>query len=312
MIIIILLELYFCNYCRRWQLYMVLIKLKGGLGNQMFQYAFGMQVAQTLDTELKLDCTSLLNRNKGDFVYRDFDLSIFNITAKHQVNHNLLKFASDLKISRLTKWIGSRVGSNLTLLKEPHFHVYEPYIEEPQDHAVYEGWFQSHRYYVAVEEQLRQEFSFRDPVIAHSRSLLQDIGSTNAICLNVRRTDFLKVDALNTTNLDYFLSGAAKMTELVDNPHFYIFSDDVAWCREHIRLDHPITIVDHSHKGHKFGNYLQLMSKCKHFIIPNSSFAYWAVWLSNQKNQHVIAPKRWFADEQYDTSDLQRKEWILM
>lgn len=291
---------------------MIIIRLKGGLGNQMFQYAFGIQVSHTLGTEMKLDCTSLLNRNKGDFVYRDFDLSIFNVTARHQVNHRLLKFASDLKIGRLTKFIGSRVGSNLEYIKEPHFHVYEPYIEQPVDDALYEGWFQSHKYYEQIEDKLRREFSFRAPIIPTSAALADQIKGSNAICLNVRRTDFLKVDALNTTNLAYFLSGAAKMVELVEEPHFFIFSDDVAWCRENIKLDHPITIVDHSHKGHKFGNYLQLMSFCKHFIIPNSSFAYWAVWLSNQKNQHVIAPKRWFAADQYDTSDLHKKEWILM
>lgn len=290
---------------------MIVIRLKGGLGNQMFQYAFGMQVANKLGTEMLLDTTSLLNRNKGDdFVYRDFDLSIFNIKAEHKISHSLVKRVSDWKIARLTAYLGRKVGKKLQHIKEPHFHVYEPYITEPTDNAHYEGWFQSHKYYDKVEEKLRKEFTFINAIISNSRELANEIKVNNAICLNVRRTDFLQVDALNTTNLDYFMTAANMMENKVENPHFYIFSDDVEWCKENIKVNAPMTIVDHSHKGYKFGNYLHLMSLCKHFIIPNSSFAYWAVWLSKSKS--VIAPKKWFADSQYDTSDLQKKEWILL
>ena len=229
---------------------MILIRLKGGLGNQMFQYAFAMQIAKKLGTEMMLDTTSLLNRNRGDdFVYRDFDLSIFNIKAKHKISHNVVKRVSDWKVGRLTAFIGKRVGKKLEYIKEPHFHVYEPYLTDPKDDALYEGWFQSHRYFDQVETQLRSEFTFINAIIPNSRELANEIKVKNSICLNVRRTDFLQVDALNTTNLDYFLSAAQMMENKVENPNFYIFSDDVEWCKENIKVNAPVTIVDHSHKG---------------------------------------------------------------
>jgi len=102
------------------------------------------------------------------------------------------------------------------------------------------------------------------------------------------------------------------MAELVDNPTFFIFSDDVEWCRKNLNLGYPRHIVDHSHKGYKFTNYMQLMVECKHYIIPNSSYAWWAVWLNKNKNKHVIAPKNWFNDSSIDTTDLVPKNWIRL
>ena len=102
------------------------------------------------------------------------------------------------------------------------------------------------------------------------------------------------------------------MAELVDQPYFFVFSDDVEWCKQHLKLDHPTVVVSHKHKGYKFGNYWQLMIACKHYIIPNSSYAWWAVWLNSNANKHVIAPNNWFNEGDYDTSDLVPASWIRM
>ena len=102
------------------------------------------------------------------------------------------------------------------------------------------------------------------------------------------------------------------MAEHVEEPHFFVFSDDIDWCRENIVLDHPVQVVDHDYKGRKFGNYMQLMVSCKNFIIPNSSFAWWAVWLNEQENKRVIAPSNWFNEGDYNTEDLVPSTWIRM
>ena len=159
---------------------------------------------------------------------------------------------------------------------------------------------------------MRAAFSFKTPVLPSSRELLDQIQQTNAVCLNVRRTDFLKVDTLNTTNAAYFHRGARYVAERIVNPVFFVFSDDMDWCRRNIRLDHEVEFVGHDHKGRKFGNYLQLMSHCKHFVIPNSSFAWWAVWLSRREDQLVVAPERWFNDPEIDTRDLVPENWIRL
>jgi hypothetical protein len=197
-------------------------------------------------------------------------------------------------------------------VREADFHFQPGILADAQDNSLYEGWFQSPKYFAGIEEQLRDDFRFQDAIIPESKELEQRILSTNSVCLNVRRTDFLKVDVLNATNLDYFLRGAAYMAERVENPHFFIFSDDVEWCRENIKLDHPVAVVDHGHKGRRFGNYLQLMSLCKHFIIPNSSFAWWAAWMNTDPGKMVVAPKMWFTDVEIDTSDLVPEKWVRM
>jgi hypothetical protein len=291
---------------------MIIIRLKGGMGNQLFQYAFGRQLAYQLKTGLKLDLSSLLDRSKGDFVYRDYDLSVFNINAEFVHPPSTLRAVYKLKSSSVTKFIRRRIDRGRQYIKETHFHLHPELLSEPVDNAVYEGWFQSPKYFTAVDDDLRREFTFRHAILPESQVLLQKIQQVNAVCLNVRRTDFLKVDTLNTTDQAYFLKAAHLIAEKVVEPHFFVFSDDIDWCRENIRLDHPIEVVDHLHKGYKFGNYLQLMRACKHFIIPNSSFAWWAVWLNERPDKLVIAPKNWFNDLSIDTSDLIPSNWIRL
>lgn len=291
---------------------MIIIRLKGGMGNQMFQYAFGLSLANKLNTNLKVDLSSLLDRSKGDFVYRNYDLDIFTLKAEFLNSPQLLKTIYRSKSRAVTKLVEKRVISKRPYVKEIDFHFQNDLIAKAAKNTVYEGWFQSHLYFQDIEAQVRNAFQFKTPILDSSQELLDKINTSNAVCLNVRRTDFLKVDNLNTTNLDYFIKAANHMASIVDKPVFFIFSDDVKWCQENIKLAYPTQLVGHEHKGRKFGNYLQLMIACKHYIIPNSSFAWWAIWLNNHSEKHVIAPKKWFNDEKIDTSDLTYEHWIRL
>ena len=291
---------------------MISICLKGGMGNQMFQYAFGLKLAHELNTELKLDLSSLLDRSKGDFVYRDYDLPVFDVENKFLVSPSFLKTFYKIRSSTLSKILRNQIKKNKNYIREDQFHFQPELLEKPINETIYEGWFQSPKYFEGIEDKVREHFKFRNKILPESQSLYHEIKSTNSICLNVRRTDFLKVDNLNTTSKEYFLESAQEMASRVDNSNFFIFSDDVSWCRENIKLDFPSKIVDYNHKGFKFSNYMQLMSACKHFIIPNSSFAWWAVWLNQDPTKIVIAPKNWFNDSSIDTSDLVPAEWIRM
>jgi hypothetical protein len=283
------------------------------MGNQMFQYAFGLGQAARLNTSLKLDCSALLDRARGkDFVYRDLDLDIFEANPEFGMDPALLRRIYKIKSSALSRTVKKIAARGLTVVKEKHFHVDTSLIENPVDQALYDGWWQSERYFKNVKEQLNEAFQFREEVLPASQEVFNKIKNTNAVCLNVRRTDFLTTPTLNATNLEYFLAAARRMADLVENPHFFVFSDDLAWCQENIRLDHPVEVVTHDHKGKKFGNYLQLMKNCKHFIIPNSSFAWWAVWLNKSKDKQVIAPKNWFNEGDFDTTDLVPDDWVRL
>jgi len=291
---------------------MIYIRLKGGMGNQMFQYAFGLKLAQELNTELKLDLSALLDRSKGDFVYRDYDLPIFEVENNFLHSPSFLKKFYKIKSSRLSKILRNQIKKRRNYIRESQFHFQPQLLEQPIDDTIYEGWFQSSKYFKDIEEKVRQHFTFKNKILPESQSILQQIQTTNSICLNVRRTDFLKVDNLNTTSKDYFLKAAIEMAWKVENPHFFIFSDDIAWCQKNLKFNFPTQVVDHSHKGFKFSNYMQLMTACKHFIIPNSSFAWWAVWLNQSSDKIVIAPKNWFNDSTINTTDLVPANWLRL
>jgi len=292
---------------------MVTIRLKAGMGNQMFQYAFGLNMAHALKTDLRIDLSLLLDRARGEeHVYRNYDLTIFNVPQDFTISPTLLRTLYKTKSSKICKLTRKWIERNKNYVKEPHFHLSKDILNNPKDNTIYEGWWQSEDYFSDIAPEIRKVFTFVHPILEESKDLLKKIKDTNSVCLNVRRTDFLKVDTLNTTNKNYFFKAAKHMAEKVENPVFYIFSDDVEWCRKNIILDYPTEIVEHKHKGIKFGNYMQLMIACKHFIIPNSSYAWWAVWLCENKEKIVIAPKIWFNDSAIDTSDLVPDSWIRL
>ena len=292
---------------------MIIIRLKVGMGNQMFQYAFGRSMAERLGTELFLDLSLLLDRGRGENgLNRDFDLDYFNIDPQFGIEPQLLRSAYRVRSPKIGKFIRSLVAFNRSYVKEAHFHVVEEVLRCPQPDAIYEGWWQSERYFSEIRDRIRREFSFKDPPLPEAGELFGQIEHSNSICLNVRRTDFLQVPTLNTTDKGYFLRAAREMAERVADPHFFVFSDDVEWCRAQLQLEYPFRIVGHEVKGRKFGNYLRLMMSCKHFIIPNSSFAWWAVWLSCNPSKVVIAPKNWFNDDALDTVDLVPEAWIRL
>ena len=124
--------------------------------------------------------------------------------------------------------------------------------------------------------------------------MLDDIQNSNSILINIRRTDYLNTSFHGVFGSDFVNDAVAMIKEKVENPKFFIFSDDVDWCRDNLHVENSV-LVDHTYAGKKFETYLQLMVNCKHFIIPNSTFAWWAAWLCNNPNKIVIAPQKWFA-----------------
>ena len=140
------------------------------------------------------------------------------------------------------------------------------------------------------------------------------ISSVNEVCLNVRRGDFVSISVANqhhgVCETDYFSRAVNIIGEKVSNPHLFIFSDDTEWCRANLRFEHPSTLVDHAYAGKKFGQHLQLMIMCQHYIISNSSFGWWAAWLNTNKKKIVCAPEKWFNTHDYDTKDVIPANWI--
>jgi hypothetical protein len=254
----------------------VIVKLQGGLGNQMFQYAFGKNISNLTNRKLILDLSFLNRRDFGpDFVYRDYDLDIFNLEDLSVVDFYDKDY--DLIVENFDP--NSTIESINSLIKE--------IIEKKADTIYLDGYWASPQYFSRVD------FTFREKCLEQSNNLLHDIQNTNSVMLNIRRTDFLSNDFHGTYGKEYILRGINKLKSEFTDLSFYIFSDDIEWCENNLSDIPNSVIVNHDHKGDKFYNYLFLMSQCKHFIIPNSTFAWWAAYLSKSENKKVLYPEIW-------------------
>lgn len=291
---------------------MIIVKLMGGLGNQMFQYAAAKSLAGHLRTSFKLDTTFLLDRTpKENFVYRDFDLDIFNINpgiaTKEETDRFTRKPSSAL--AQYLAWVKNKIWQSKYYF-EPHFHFTPDFFKLPAN-CYLDGYWQSPKYFTNVEKELRIDFSFNESIQRNSLKLHKSILEQTSVCVNVRRADFLSNAFHGVCDMKYFAPAIEIVASRINNPHFFIFSDDPEWCKENIKPSYPVTFVGHEHAGYKFSNYLQLMSQCKHYIIPNSSFAWWAVWLNTRLEEKiVVAPQSWFADSSWNSKDLIPDTWI--
>ena len=279
---------------------MIYVKLMGGMGNQMFQYALGRFLSLKFHQEIKLDMSFLNNKKQHEnFVYRDYDLGIFNIEAEtvENVPDGKLMILQEPPHGYLIPDISSKV---------------HPHLKSGFDILLH-GHFQKSVYIEEIKNQLQKDFSLKKTLSVHSQLLLERIQSTQSVCLNIRRADYVdnpNSSAFHGVHGTEYISASLPSFSNLDDISFYVFSDDMEWCRENIKLDHPTFYVDHHHKGENFGEYLELMKACKHFIIPNSTFGWWAAWLNTNEEKIVITPRKWFLDDKTSTIGLKPSEWI--
>jgi hypothetical protein len=294
---------------------MVIAKLYGGLGNQMFQYAAGKQLALLNKTELLLDITHYEKLTlPNDLPYRSFDLSIFKADlkiAKKQQIEFFKSSPSDSLVIRVRRKI-RKIFFNYKTICESHFHFYPEFLTS-KGNIYIDGYWQSEKYFKQIENQIRKDFTIKTTLNRDGTKLLFEIQSCNSVCLNVRRKE-LATNKYHShfLGVEYFHDAVKFISAKIDNPHFYIFSDELQWCKENLKINQLHTFVEESLYGDKFRDCLYLMTQCKNHIIPNSSFGWWATWLNPSKEKIVITPKKWFADNSKNTSDLMLIDWIRL
>jgi hypothetical protein len=290
---------------------MVVVKLMGGLGNQLFQYAFGRCLATQWNTELVLDVDFLLDRTEREnFVFRDFDLDLFQLKSYHI-------FDNATKTKFYKKSIFKKPNIEIT---EKGFNFSKLSSNLKNRNVYLEGYWQSFKYFDEISFELRKELQFRNPLSEEQFNLSKKIKQTKSICINFRRTDFVTIPTAIQTHgipsLDYYYKAIELIKENVGSDiEIFVFSDDIEWCKEQFHVKEITHFVSHAlYKGERFSAYLQLMTFCKHFIIPNSTFGWWAAWLAKNEDKIVITPQKWFLDPvlQAQTQDLRPETWITI
>lgn len=283
---------------------MIVVRIVGGLGNQMFQYAAAKYLAVKHNVPVGLDITSLSGERKESHFRRKFKLDKFNTDFEEM----------SLKKIRKYVWVtGNKYIDNYILRR---FKLFEKNIwrdngsikdfnELPKD-IYLAGYFGSLDYFNDIYKILKKEFVLKDK--NSIENLLEDIRKTNSISIHVRRGDLLKLKDGYVLPADYYKKAVEKIKRSVKTPKYYIFSDDIKWCKENFNWIDDKVFVD----GNDVTQDFELMKNCKHNILANSTLSWWVGYLNSGKNSIIIAPKHFGIWKKDSQKNLILKKWVVI
>lgn len=288
----------------------VIVRIYGGLGNQLFMYACGLALACRRQAPLLIHVGTLKSEQ-----YRPFGLGIFKLRAA-QADDRLVQNVRDFGDGKLSReWF--HVRRSLGLANNPG------YVRETGwrfDHAVLEsstpcylkGHWMCERYFADQSSEVRRDLQFRDLAMGRNAEIAAEIAACpNAVSIHVRRGDYLagsNAAIYASLGQTYYRHALEAIRQRVAQPRFFCFSDDPQAARRDLGLPADTVFVDHNGgAGHED---LRLMTLCRHHIIANSTFSWWGAWLAGSAGQVVVAPRRWWIHPDYDDTDIIPDRWL--
>jgi len=284
----------------------------------MFQYAFAYVLGKTLGLDVVFDFSFFEDIKSYDAATnREFELGAFNTECEEATPEDMAKVVPYKRRSKLTNFLWKKFNlkscaplSN-TYLQTVFFDFDKDLFKSP-DYYYYNGYFQNESYFKNEREAILKCFSSKNPLDEKNQLVLNKITETNSVSLHVRRGDYVTLESASKFHgvcpLEYYEKAIAHIAKRVDNPHFFLFSDDIDWVIKNMKIEHPFTIVDFN-QGKGWLD-LELMKHCKHNIIANSSFSWWGAWLNENTQKIVIAPKKW--NTQNKKCEIIPNEWIKL
>lgn len=296
---------------------MIILRLRGGLGNQLFQFAAGKALALQHNTPFKLDLYFYSTHKNRKFELENFNVPI-EVASRAEVHEFTGKNPIERYLNKRENYL--RCPS---VFVQPHYHFYDDYFNLPNHHYV-SGYFQSEKYFARIAGEIRMWYTSKNSLDSVNTKLSDEIGSSNSVALHVRRGDYTNQYAsfFGTVPDAYYQKAIDEISSQIASPKFFVFSDDIAWCKKNLSLKEAV-FVDHNTGDDSFKDIL-LMSACKHNIIANSTFSWWGAWLNSNISKVVVAPKVWFRKPFYDgkipvypsriynTKDLIPEKWIRL
>ncbi len=303
---------------------MIITRIFSGMGNQMFMYAAGLATALRLGTELVLDTSPFKASLRTDRPYllscfpeitersASFEdmrklspglawLSVVNarpIKKYHVFRYLLKKALIQLNIAPVTHYNITRIHK---LQKDALFpypykfsrvciqnYAYKDRFREIPDNTYLVGYWETEDYFGDYADDVRRKLRFSpecfDPILS------ERVRACNSVAVHVRRGDKVGRDDSSASNLPYLNHAIAKILSLTENPQFFVFSDDINWCRENLRKAHEAEY--HFINGQTPAQDMALMSICRHIIMGPSTFSWWAAWLNENPKKIVLVPDR--------------------
>lgn len=254
---------------------MIYVNLKGGLGNQMFQYACGRALSLRANEPLALTRSEYAGDTKRTFSVAHFVIHGSIIPPDGVPRIQKLRALLEQKILR-------------------RFYVaFDPSILTRKGAVYLDGYFQSEKYFSDYTDRIREDFTVVTELSSDANVVAKALQrDSKAVALHVRRGDYVSnTEFGNIADTAYYARAIAAMRERIPDPHFYVFSDDIMWCKQNLPLSGGAVFVSKPDM-HDYEE-LTLMSMCKHNIIANSSFSWWGAWLNRNPEKVVIAPATW-------------------
>ncbi|QIP11503.1 alpha-1,2-fucosyltransferase [Spirosoma aureum] len=288
---------------------MVIARISGGLGNQLFQYALGRSLALRNNTSLYFDLSYYKFEYETD-TPRKFKLYPFSI------DYTLLDTSPYLYLSKATKLLPNRTFRPIfEFLLEEQFHVEPRVFDAKARFIILDGCWQSESYFGDCTEMIRKELTFNRQTGETFAAYKTEIEQTDVpISVHIRRGDYVTHPEFSQSfgflGLDYYQKAIPQLTNRFPNAKLFIFSDDPDWVKQNLALAMPHEFVANAGPDADLDD-LQLMGLCHHHIIANSSFSWWGAWLNPRKDKVVIAPGQWFKNKPtWNTKDLIPANWL--
>ncbi len=268
------------------------VKIYGGLGNQMFQYAFALALQKRTGCRVQLDISTYANtagpgKNGVNTVHNGFELEqVFSLPPC-----SFAPVTKDSKVSKVLK----RLGLPRSRFLDRQF-TFQPEVFTNSRYTWFEGYWQNEQYFIDVKDEILRQYQFRGQVSEKTAAVAARIAGKPSLSIHVRHGDYASVANYPVCQLSYYRDAVAQVRKERPFEQVYIFSDDLDWCRGNLAPlftdTESIAFVDWN-RGKDSWQDVYLMSACHSHIIANSSFSWWAAWLDGKEDPYVVAPKVW-------------------
>lgn len=300
---------------------MKIVNIIGGLGNQMFQYAFAIALKEKWENEdVKIDTHHyryLFSKtfHGNNFFHNGFEINKIFPNAKLEVASpwDIIKvsyYVPNFKISRIIrKLLPTRKSEYIQDSRNAYQYVGIPM--ENLEYRYFEGYWMAYKYFASCRLKIQEVYSFPPFTTDENSTYAEIMKNSNSVSIHVRRGDYIGLSAFaEICTLDYYEKSITQVKERICNPDFFVFSNDPKWCVENLKEafgDANVHFVNNN-KGSESYRDMQLMSLARCNILANSSFSWWGAFLNSREDQIVFAPSKWMNDR--DCSNLYSNNWI--
>lgn len=284
----------------------VIARLAGGLGNQLFMYAFNLAMAERNGVPFKLDIRGGFINDRTYQRQHLLDHLLPPVMPASRWESRLFPLGHTLR--KLERKLNARLPLAKRYFVQERSLSFDPEIRNLKivRPTVFNGYWQAPQYFDDLNPGFAERIHFPDYLIDPIRDEADRIqGAANPVCLAIRRYEEVPKPKHHILQLDYFEQAMARIEQTVENPHYFVFAQDMAWARANIKSRHPVTFAEEKDLHTGVIQDLYLMTRCRHAILSNSSLHWWAAWLNSSPGKIVVAPAKGWPN-----ADMLPADWI--